>query len=94
MTKVSEQDELLLQRITELNIQNETLTKQLKIARGNICESCVGTTEQIESMSYELEEASKLIEQQGGVLETYRKRLNAFEYESRLDESYSDKVIQ
>ena len=92
MNKISEQDELLLQRIIQLNIQVEDQAKQLKLSRANVCESFVSTTEMVNSMDYQIEEQNKIIEQQGGVLETYRKQINALEHEVRLNKSYSNRA--
>jgi len=89
MSKVNEADEVLIKSNIELTIKLENMTKQLKAARGNVCESCVSTTEMVDSMDYQIEELTEKVAAKDRMLEGFRKHINRLEYDLTLADSYS-----
>ena len=89
MNKVNEADEILIKSNIELTIKLENMTKQLKAARANVCESCVSTTETVDSMDYQIEELTEKVAAKDRMLEGFRKHINRLEYDLKLANSYS-----
>ena len=86
---ISGADEQLIQSNIELIRMNEKLTEQLKAARANVCESCVSTTETVDSMDYQIEELTEKVAAKDRMLEGFRKHINRLEYDLNLANSYS-----
>ena len=86
---ITEADEVLIKSNIELTIKLENMTKQLKAARANVCESCVSTTEMVDSMDYQIEELTEKVAAKDRMLEGFRKHINRLEYDLNLANSYS-----